>query len=323
MKPMTGLLLLMACKSTLPGDTTAPDDGGGSGRASSLTETYARAAAVAGSCIPDDGINRNMARFWDPLGPPNFWSRFRAQARCLATSGGGCAAARTCLGYQVALGGPACTTSCAGGVVTACGQEGGRTVRFNADCGKVGLSCDPLAFCSDARATACAFNDFVPSCAEGRGLFCNDDATARTAPCDGLQLTCDKGQCTGTGAACPGGFSSSEGQVDLVGLGCEGSRLRACVGGKEQMIDCAGLGEGQGFSCQTAGGTSFCGLGAECVPSESASGTTTCEGSTVVFCNAGRLQRVDCAALGFTGCDLDAKQGHYGCIPGLVPVELP
>jgi len=74
------LLLLVACKSTAPADALPPDGGatgggggavatGGAGGATalSLVETYARAGAVAGSCMPDDGINRNVARLWDPL----------------------------------------------------------------------------------------------------------------------------------------------------------------------------------------------------------------------------------------------------------------
>jgi hypothetical protein len=310
-------LLLVACRSTLPADAT-PNDGGAGG-APSLAETYARAAAVAGSCMPDDGINRNLARFWDPLAAPNFFAQLRPQARCLATAGGGCAAVRTCLGYQLTVDGPACTTSCAGKVLTLCDEDGGRNLRLTIDCGKVGLSCDPQSFCTDGPSAACTSDTFAPACSAGRGSLCDDGRTARTARCEDLPLTCEAGQCKGTGAACKGGEPGAEGQVHLDGLACDGTHLRACVGGKEQVIDCAAQGEGQGFSCQTVSGQFFCGLAAECVPSESSSGTVTCDGSTVVICNAGRIQRVDCTALGFTGCEVDLAKGHYGCIPGLTP----
>jgi hypothetical protein len=336
MKLWTPMLLLVACKSPAPADATSPDgsvagsDGaaatGGSGGVAppSLVETYARAGAVVGSCMPDDGINRNVARFWDPLPPPIFWSQLGRQASCLATAGGGCQALKTCLGYELTTGGPACTTnSCAGSMLTACGKDSGRTLRMTFDCAKVGQSCDPQAYCSDGPPVPCASTD--PSArectADGRGSICKNGTLLRTAPCADLGLTCQSGDCRGTGADCPASISGSEGQVYLQGFGCEGSRLRACVGGKEQPVDCAA--QGQGFGCQSKDGHSFCGLAAECLPSERDQGTTTCEGSTVVFCNAGRLQRVDCMALGFTGCDVDTSKGHFGCVPGLVPRQIP
>src|SRR5687767_622433 len=66
----------------------------------SLAQTYARAGVVTGSCMPDDGINRHVARLWDPLEAPRVWSRLSQQAQCLASAGGGCAALITCLGYE-------------------------------------------------------------------------------------------------------------------------------------------------------------------------------------------------------------------------------
>jgi hypothetical protein len=42
----------------------------------------------------------------------------------------------------------------------------------------------------------------------------------------------------------------------------------------------------------------------------------TCDGATVVICNAGRVDRVDCRSLGFTGCEVNKVNHTYGCIPG-------
>jgi len=63
-----------------------------------------------------------------------------------------------------------------------------------------------------------------------------------------------------------------------------------------------------------------CGLGAECVPSDGySSGTSaTCDGPTLTFCYVGRLEHIDCTEFGFTGCDIDRKVDHFGCIPGPV-----
>ena len=91
-----------------------------------------------------------------------------------------------------------------------------------------------------------------------------------------------------------------------------------CLGGRLTSVDCAT--QGPGFTCQSRDGSFFCGLAADCVPSNNYSSTTTasCDGSTLSFCNAGRVERVDCAELGFSGCDIDKKVDHYGCIPGPV-----
>lgn len=307
--------------AALPDSRLAPDSTGAS---MSLFELYGRAGVVTGSCIEDDGINRHVARLWDPLGPPNVWAQFRRQAQCLAAAGGGCAALRTCLGFELTIGGPPCATACNGSVFTACGNEGGRAYRFTVDCAKVGLTCDPVTWCSDRPGVACVSDGFMPTCtADGRATVCKNQGLAPGGLCADLQLSCANGACRGSGAACHGGSPGAEGQVYLEGLACEGSRLRACVGDREQTFDCAQQGQGQGFSCQQAGNQFFCGLGGECYPSESMFGTVTCEGNTVVFCNAGRLQRIDCTSLGFSGCEWAPNKGHRGCIPPGIPREIP
>ena len=164
----------------------------------------------------------------------------------------------------------------------------------------------------------------LPTCtADGRPTACKN-AVLRGGRCANLGLTCTAGACTGTGAACPKDSPSSEAQTYLSGLGCAGTHLRACVGGQEQSVDCAAQGEGTGFSCHSAGGSFFCGLGDECAPNERNGGNVPvrCDGNTVVVCNAGRLDRVDCTSLGFTGCDVDQHLGHFGCTPSVVPTPI-
>jgi hypothetical protein len=87
------------------------------------------------------------------------------------------------------------------------------------------------------------------------------------------------------------------------------------VAGRRQTVDCGLL--HPGFSCQSAGGQFFCGLGAECAPAGLPPGSgpaAICDGSAVVVCNAGRIERVDCLALGFIGCEFNPRGGNWGCI---------
>jgi hypothetical protein len=125
----------------------------------------------------------------------------------------------------------------------------------------------------------------------------------------------------GNGAVCTNTSSGEIGDVIVDGVSCSGMKLSACVNGKMADLDCAT--RGPGFTCQTAGAAHFCGLAADCVPADDYSSSATnppkCDGSAVVFCNAGRLEHVDCTALGFTGCDIDPSAGHYGCVPGVLP----
>jgi hypothetical protein len=207
---------------------------------------------------------------------------------------------------------PSCAGACSGDVFTGCG-DGAKQVF---DCGRLGLSCDPQANCVAEAPVACD-GSASPTCtAAGEVEFC-DDGFVRRTPCQALGFACDAGQCVGKGASCTATPTSEYELVQPVGTGCAGSTLQACLGGKTTSIDCAT--QGPGFSCQTLDGSFFCGLAAECVPADNylAAQPQTCEGTVLSFCNAGRLEHLDCAALGFTGCEVDSKIGHYGCTPGL------
>ena len=104
--------------------------------------------------------------------------------------------------------------------------------------------------------------------------------------------------------------------IDYEGLGCSGNTLTACVNQQQTTVDCSTL--GPGFTCQTLGSQYFCGLANQCVPADNYSGSTSnpvkCDGNTVVFCNAGRLEHIDCLSLGFTGCEVNHGAAKYGCI---------
>jgi len=275
-------------------------------------DLVARAAAVLGSCIPDDGVPRNAAHVWlEHLGAPRVYFRFGAQLDCLAKASCGCAGIEHCLGLVYREEPAVCSGACQGDVFTGCGDE----VEFTIDCSRLGLSCDPAASCIAEAAVACDRSELPTCTAQGEVLFC-DDGFMRKTPCQALGYSCVEGECVGGGGTCTTTNSASPEQVTLIGTGCMGAALQACLGGRTTSVDCAT--QGPGFSCQTVGDSFFCGLASECVPADNSAshGPATCDGTTLGFCNAGRLEHLDCTTLGFSGCDIDKKLGHDGCIPG-------
>lgn len=263
-------------------------------------DLLAKAAVVVGSCAPDDGPNGWLNAWLSNVYAPNeLEARLAAAARCLATTGGGCNALRTCAGLSVDQSGP-CDRACAGNVATEC--EG--NTKYVSDCARVGQVC-VNGRCRPSGA-ACDATTFSPSCDQGAPKICSSALVRGGPKCADFGLSCGVAStsggtptCRGDGPACAGSYGPYS--IDLGGgLACDGARLRACVGGQEAVIDCARI--GVGFSCQTLGGAFFCGVAAECNPLTS-KGTDACDGASVVLCAAGKAQRIDCKSLGFAGCD--------------------
>jgi hypothetical protein len=277
-------------------------------------DLVARAAAVVGSCMPDDGVARNADHIWgEHLGVPLFHHRLGTQVECLANAACGCAAVELCLGVTR---GPApdaeCATQCDGDVLSGC-DEG---EVFTIDCGSLGQSCDESLNCVSEPPQPCAGGEQPTCTAEGEVQYCTRGILRKT-PCQSVGFSCVNGECVGEGAACDSFASAS--RVELVGTGCAGNTLEACLGGHSTSVDCAT--QGPGFSCQSLEGTFFCGLAADCVPptsSGSAMPPASCDGNVLTFCSAGRIEQLDCTTLGFTGCEIDTSLARYGCVPGVV-----
>jgi hypothetical protein len=295
------------------------DEPGGMGPTDPYLDVIARAAVAIGSCYPDNGVSRNadaLVHSGEHMG----WTRFYSEFRCIADAGRGCRALDDCLGWTLGAS-PGCTPgrSCDGDVFRNCIEMTGRdNVEERIDCGMTGYGCDSRAGCIRGAPIACEPLTYVESCDRLGPVTCPSTGVERLGvPCDLLDLVCDPdlGRCTGTGEACIG---SSGAFYD--GIACAGRTLEACVNGRRQDLDCAMFGEG--FSCQSVGGIPFCGVAAECLPANLQGGDRdvsqngvpepVCDGTSIVFCNAGRLERVDCTELGFTGCDLEAG---LGCVP--------
>jgi hypothetical protein len=279
----------------------------------------ALAAVVFGSCAPDDGVARNAAYIWAAQASSGeFFYRTQLQLDCLAHSKCGCAAMGQCFGYDYATDSD-CKAGCTGDTFTACGSANDLPAgaRFTVDCQSVGLRCDPVALCIDGAPTVCDPPLSSDRCnADGQLEYCDSDGLLRHGPsCPELGLNCTASGCVGQGASCTNTNSGEPEDVVLEGLGCAGTTLSACVNGKQASVDCRT--KGPGFSCQHVADAYFCGLAAECTPPTPAGldAASRCDGSVLEFCNAGRLEHVDCLSLGFTGCHIGGET--YGCTPGI------
>jgi hypothetical protein len=154
--------------------------------------------------------------------------------------------------------------------------------------------------------------------ASGQPLTCDHGLVHHGPDCAALGLRCDAGACHGQGEQCKSDPPESEYRVDYVGISCEADVLHACVAGASHDLDCTALAPGS--SCREVEGIRFCGLGAECVPGnqlgyEQTGTAIACEGTVLSFCNAGRIDRIDCRDLGFESCDAANQRGS--CLPNL------
>jgi hypothetical protein len=284
-------------------------------------DVIAKAATVLGSCNPDDGVDRNAGYMWtSDLTPPLFYFRTALQASCLANANCGCAAVDHCLGLALERA-PDCVQGCDGDVFNLCEGDVPAGYRYRIDCAKVGLSCDPLRLCVDRAPVTCDAATAEPGCNDsGEGEFCADDFVQHGPVCADFGLECAAGECVVSGgASCTNESFAEPGDMVIEGLSCADSVMEACINGTLGSIDCAT--RGPGFSCQSFDGLFFCGLASECVPpgdgAPSPSHPASCDGTMFTFCNAGRLEHIDCLSLGFTGCEIDRSLDHYGCTPGI------
>ena len=186
-------------------------------------------------------------------------------------------------------------------------------------------TCDPLGgfrALSQFTVEPCDATTFVPFCNElDVPVHCEQGLTVYGPDCTGASLGCFDGACApSNGPATCSSEPLDRYRVRLQAEDCsDPSALLACIADHEARYRCDTLGDG--FTCQTAGDTSFCGHDSECVPGDAlqadvAATPMLCEGSMLVLCNAGHIERIDCTELGFAGCDVT---NAFGCTPGFSP----
>ncbi|HRI62821.1 MAG TPA: hypothetical protein PK156_01240 [Polyangium sp.] len=185
-------------------------------------------------------------------------------------------------------------------------------------------------YCAASR-TPCDLSANNPPCTtDDRPFWCKkvqDKGWADKEPvCADFGLTCDPYakdemvDCIGTGPACdlpPYSYLDAFTYDYAKGaIGCESeTTLRTCMGDREQLIDCGTL--GKGFKC-ISGPAPYCGLDSECNVDD----PVTCEGNMLVFCNVGKIQKVDCTSLGFEVCDPMAEACGPNTFNQLQPLQL-
>ena len=176
--------------------------------------------------------------------------------------------------------------------------------------------------CVPASAPACVRDDggnYTRRCNDdGRPTYCAGSIELAGLRCSDLGLACASGTCLGTEGSCASFDDVGVESISYAkGISCSGGILKACVGkgvtGGISSVPCTQF--SPAFTCQEivrqGAIVPYCGLGSACdAPSRR---NLTCEGDSVVVCNAGRIDKIDCKSLGFAGCNAQAG----GCIPNL------
>lgn len=268
-----------------------------------------RAAVFIGSCIPDDRTNRYLNRMYTTRDDEPDALLIRASGACFATKTNGCAAVLDCLGVSASVV-ATCSGSCDGNTAVSCDDS----LEFRSDCTKLGQTCIQQGnrgrCVGPGTQAACDFETYASKCENGRPTYCGSSGVELGPTCADHGLACvaltdsfgTRHMCGGTGPACTNKGGTGPGSAVYEGIACNGTSLRACVNSSETTLDCGTV--ATGFGCQSGASGTFCGLANECAPG----GATkpTCEGTSLVVCNAGKTTKVDCTALGFTGCNATA-----------------
>jgi hypothetical protein len=285
---------------------TPPDSGTPCSPETTVSEDeLARAAVTLTSCLSGDGYYRAQTYLRGKVGGYSYFGGPCFTA-CLAAVTNGCTGAIECMGFSDLQISDSCGT-CQGNVAILCEDAQARR-----DCAKYGGTCSD-GHCIPLGGAACDEATFESQCdSEGRPLHCA--GTLQTGPaCALFGLECKKESsdtwCVGKGEACSVS-GAPDFDVHYVGQVCNGARLNACVRGGLADLDCSLF--GSGFSCQTSEGAYFCGTASECDPATFAK---SCDGTNVIFCNAGKITRVDCTSLGFARCFDDPTFGCESAVP--------
>lgn len=299
-------------------------------------DLVARAAVFTVSCIrplfdifgPYVSIRNRLdwSYSWYPTEPHE--RALSNRIYCFKDKSNGCDAVKYCFGYETHPSKVNGYTGCENGVVSY--VDSGWYSGY--DCTRVGLSCPTF----DKTPTSCVDgtwgdqceNRGTASCDNNQPVYCDLNwLLQKDMPCDEYGLSCAKDDryldwgypqfpayCVSNGPSCTQKVGPSWGTYFGDVIDCvDSTHARICMNGHETVIDCGT--RGKGFTCRKSAKNpshAYCGIGDECVPNLLGSLDTHCEGSSVVFCNGGRAEKVDCKALGFKDCDPATAL----CIPG-------
>jgi hypothetical protein len=278
----------------------------------------AKAAIFYASCTSDDGVNRTLQEIYLDRGESVLRLLQPSIVACLGTKSNGCKAVTECAGisYEQLAG---CAARCDGKTAEYCSGS----VHVRIDCAKLGLECvvgARLPTCV-ATTTPCDPQTYASVCEGDRPTMCYDGFKDVGRPCADIGLTCGGtdagsgvGRCRGSLGACNAVIDGRLGAT-YTPVACEGGKLKGCVNAGLALFDCAQA--APGFTCQTAAGPggapAYCGTATECAPPDPwTKQPASCDGTSVVFCNGGKIEKVDCRSLGFARCD------NGQCSPGFL-----
>jgi hypothetical protein len=228
-----------------------------------------------------------------------------SQADCVAAAGSNCAAAKRCLaGGNTPTVCPTVHESCDGTTWNSCTStvgSGGSFGERTFDCAAYGELC--IASTADCGVGTCQPAQGACVTADGKpgGNFvegCYGGGTTKRRDCGRLAASCippgltTVAHCRGNGAACTAPATGDD------TVGCDGNVLLHCLDGQLGREDC-----GQyklGCFAKLSGSGYGCALGNDCDPYATAA---TCAGKSLTLCNNGKLQTIDCGAIGFATCD--------------------
>jgi hypothetical protein len=268
----------------------------------------AKAALVLASCTFAMPAEHHLVDLYERRYPAGAIEETSRLVRCLEARPTGCRAVEDCLATRVEADDG--YTGCRDGrAETSLGS-----VKLRVDCVRLGTSCavnGSIASCVDAAAPTCIDGSPARCTANGQPIRCHGGREEIGPACASLGLACvvsgAVASCAGTAGSCTA-LDVTPPEIRFRGESCEEGRLLACVGGGLATVDCANVVHGS--TCMTsASGAAGCGLGAACVPGRAVS--ATCDGDRVRVCNGGRIDVVDCKALGFRGC-IDGLRSALG-----------
>lgn len=274
-----------------PGRDGGPDGG----PTPDQSDVVGQAAIVMSSCLGGAAGPLLLSAYGTEAGPNALPELLLQNAVCLATNGGGCDAVDACLGIELEVAGD-CTAGCDGDVAVLCGASHTRW-----RCADVGLSCvggqcvDDAGSCIDPG-----------SCDGQTPVQCVMGLGQRGPDCAANGLSCSTGSgvpaCAGAGAACTPDTTTTD-SIDWFGnaIECMDGTLSTCINGMQHDVACSDI--LPSMTCRMTSDIDmrpFCGIGNACNPFTSV--VEFCSGNDIQVCNAGRLQSVRCADLGFTRC---------------------
>lgn len=215
-------------------------------------------------------------------------------------------------------------SGCDGDRLVSCADEEGHASNV-VDCGAMGATCREVKTAGVVVRGCWSPKECPPGAPETR--------------CDGARavLSCRDGALDR--AACPPGTRCEErrdasGEAVAVcalpgGLQCGAGGLRRCV--EDRFVECDRAGAARAREEHASGGvrvTDCAGFGLRCAGAGPRAGCFVpasvecerellprCDGGSLVFCAAGRLERLSCAGIGLGRCDPSAKGSIAGCTP--------